>query len=273
MRSFYHFLTFDGKGKYPIYLNNSAVSEMMGCGKVAEAFEKATGVKFGQASADGLFSLNLTSCIGMSDQEPAALIGDVPFTLLDENKAVAIINGLKAGKSPQQLVDEIGYGDGNNASPLIKSMVKNNLNKKGEVLFSAMDRGAAIKKAVTMTPDDVIEEVKVAKLRGRGGAGFPTGMKWDFCKRAKGDKHYVFCNADEGEPGTFTDRVLLTETPDLVFEGMTVAGYAIGSDEACFTCVMNTRTLWLSSRTYSLKDAPMAFWVTKLPAKMVFLSI
>ena len=231
VRSFYHFLSFNGKGSNAIYLNNSAVSEMMGCEKVAEAFEKAAGIKFGETTADGLLSLNLTSCIGMSDQEPAALVGDVPFTQLDEDKAKAIVDGLKAGKSPQQMVDEMGYGDGNNAGSFIKSMVKNNLNKKGEVLFAEMDRGAAIKKAVTMSQDDVIEEVKVAKLRGRGGAGFPTGMKWDFCKRAQGNKHYVFCNADEGEPGTFTDRVLLTETPDLVFEGMTVAGYAIGSDE------------------------------------------
>ncbi len=68
-------------------------------------------------------------------------------------------------------------------------------------------------------------------MRGRGGAGFPTGLKWEFCRRAKGSKHYVVCNADEGEPGTFKDRVILTEKPELVFEGMALAGYAIGGDE------------------------------------------
>ena len=60
-------------------------------------------------------------------------------------------------------------------------------------------------------PKTVIEEVKKSGLRGRGGAGFPTAMKWDFCRKAEGDKHYVVCNADEGEPGTFKDRVILTE--------------------------------------------------------------
>ncbi|HUU26612.1 MAG TPA: NAD(P)H-dependent oxidoreductase subunit E [archaeon] len=227
--SFYHFLRWEKAGRYPIYLNNSVVSEMMGSDQVAAAFEEAAGVKFGETTADGLISLAATSCIGMSDQEPAALIGNVPFTSLTPDKAHRIVNGLRAGKTPQQLVDESGYGDGNNANPLVRSEVKNNLRKKGQVLFSQMKRGAAIHKAVSMKPEEVIERVKVSKLRGRGGAGFPTGLKWDFCRRAAGERHYVFCNADEGEPGTFTDRVLLTENPNLVFEGMTIAGYAIGS--------------------------------------------
>jgi [NiFe] hydrogenase diaphorase moiety large subunit len=72
--------------------------------------------------------------------------------------------------------------------------------------------------------------VKESNLRGRGGAGFPTGMKWDFCSREAGD-HYVLCNADEGEPGTFKDRVLLTERAHMIFEGMAIGGYAIGAKE------------------------------------------
>ena len=80
-----------------------------------------------------------------------------------------------------------------------------------------------------MSPAEVIREIKTARLRGRGGAGFPTGMKWEFTRAAGGDERYLICNADEGEPGTFKDRVILTERPDLLFEGMTVAGYAIGA--------------------------------------------
>lgn len=227
--SFYHFLSARSTGRYPIYLNNGAISEMMGFDEVARAFEEAAGIKFGEVDKDGLISLDTTSCIGMSDQEPAALVGGKPFTSLTAQKAREIVAGLKAGKTPQALVDEIGHGDGNNAVPLMRSMVRNNIRKKGAVLLSGMEKGAAIKKAVSLAPGQVIDEVKAAKLRGRGGAGFPTGMKWDFCSRAEGKRRYVFCNADEGEPGTFTDRVLLTEQPDLVFEGMTVAGYAIGS--------------------------------------------
>ena len=227
--SFYHFLSKEKLGRHQIYLNNSAVSEMMGFEEVAQAFKEAAGIDFGETTTDGLISLRKTSCIGMSDQEPAALIDNLPFTSLTLEKARKIIKGLKAGKSAEDLVKEFGYGDGNNTHPLVRAMVKNNLQKKGPVLFAKMKTGTAVRKAVSMTPDEVIEVVKQSMLRGRGGAGFPTGMKWDFCRRASEEPHYVFCNADEGEPGTFTDRVLLTENPDLVFDGMTVAGYAVGS--------------------------------------------
>jgi [NiFe] hydrogenase diaphorase moiety large subunit len=227
--SFYHFLSDKPVGRFPVYLNTSAISEMMGMAEVATAFEKAAGIKFGETSEDGLFSLQYTSCIGMNDQEPAALVGEVPFTSLTAQSATDIIEAIKSGKKPGELVEKYGLGDGNNANELVRSMVKNNLRKSGPVLFGERENGAAIRKAVTMTPDEVIDQVKASKLRGRGGAGFPTGMKWDFCRKAEGEKHFVFCNADEGEPGTFTNRVMLTEIPDLVFEGMTMAGYAIGS--------------------------------------------
>jgi [NiFe] hydrogenase diaphorase moiety large subunit len=75
----------------------------------------------------------------------------------------------------------------------------------------------------------VIEQISHSKLRGRGGAGFPTGLKWKLCRQSGSDAHHVICNADEGEPGTFKDRVLLTEIPDAVFDGMTIAGYALGA--------------------------------------------
>ncbi|MCH4157182.1 MAG: NADH-quinone oxidoreductase subunit NuoF [Acidaminococcaceae bacterium] len=84
----------------------------------------------------------------------------------------------------------------------------------------------------TMTPEQVIEEVKKSGLRGRGGAGFPTGMKWQFAHGAKGDKKYIICNADEGDPGAFMDRSVLEGDPHAVLEGMAIGAYAIGADEA-----------------------------------------
>jgi NADH:ubiquinone oxidoreductase subunit F (NADH-binding)/NAD-dependent dihydropyrimidine dehydrogenase PreA subunit len=83
-----------------------------------------------------------------------------------------------------------------------------------------------------MTPEQVIEEIKKSGLRGRGGAGFPTGMKWQFCHQAKGDKKYIICNADEGDPGAFMDRSVLEGDPHAVLEGMAIGAYAIGADEA-----------------------------------------
>ncbi|MFC1926031.1 NADH-quinone oxidoreductase subunit F, partial [Chloroflexota bacterium] len=90
----------------------------------------------------------------------------------------------------------------------------------------------ALKKAVTeMTPEQVIEEVKNSGLRGRGGAGFPTWRKWEFCRNARGEQKYIICNADEGDPGAFMDRSILEADPHAVIEGLSIAGYAIGASE------------------------------------------
>jgi len=96
----------------------------------------------------------------------------------------------------------------------------------------AMDAYKAIEKAIkTMTPEQVIEEVLNSGLRGRGGAGFPTGMKWKFARASQDSKKYIVCNADEGDPGAFMDRSVLEGDPHSVIEGMMIAGYAIGADE------------------------------------------
>lgn len=131
------------------------------------------------------------------------------------------------GKSVTDLINS--YGEGHNQDNLIHSMTTNNLLRRGRVIFSSHKEGLALEKAVQMTPDDVIEEVKESNLRGRGGAGFPTGLKWMYCRKVDSNEKYVMCNADEGEPGTFKDRVILTEVPQLLFEGMAIAGYAIGA--------------------------------------------
>ena len=83
-----------------------------------------------------------------------------------------------------------------------------------------------LKKALSMQPDDIINEVKRSNLRGRGGAGFPTGLKWSFMPKGEGQKYFV-CNADEGEPGTFKDRYIMSENPHQLIEGMVIGGYAI----------------------------------------------
>lgn len=87
-----------------------------------------------------------------------------------------------------------------------------------------------------MTPEQVVEEMKKTGLRGRGGGGFPTGMKWMFCAKSPGDKKYVICNADEGDPGAFMDRSILEGDPHAVLEGMMICAYAIGADEGYIYC-------------------------------------
>jgi [NiFe] hydrogenase diaphorase moiety large subunit len=227
--TFYHFFSSRPRGTYAVYLNDNIVSVMKGRAAVAAAFEKAAGCKFGETTADGRIGLHSTSCIGMNDQEPSALINGVVFTSLTPAKVKVIVEGLKAGMDVRAMVAV--FGDGANASKLVRSMVKNNIRKEGPVILAPFRSGTAVKKAVRMKPEDVIAEVKKANLLGRGGAGFPTGLKWEFCRREQGEARYVVCNADEGEPGTFKDRVILTERPHLLFEGMAIAGYALGAKE------------------------------------------
>jgi [NiFe] hydrogenase diaphorase moiety large subunit len=106
-------------------------------------------------------------------------------------------------------------------------MIKSFVDKK--LTFREIDPEKGLRAAIEKTPEEVIEEVTASMLKGRGGAGFPTGAKWKFCRKARGGQKYVVCNADEGEPGTFKDRVILTRFPHLVFAGMTIAARAVGA--------------------------------------------
>jgi [NiFe] hydrogenase diaphorase moiety large subunit len=227
--SFYAFLSTRPKGKVVIRLCDDIIDEMRGSARVAEAFEKELGISFGETTPDGKISLEYTPCIGMCDQAPAALVNDVVVTEVSSDRVHEMVNELRQHMDPTRLVKK--FGDGNNAHQLVNAMVENNIRLPGPIVFSPLNRGEAIRKALAMTPAEVIRDIKTARLRGRGGAGFPTGMKWEFARAATGTKRYVLCNADEGEPGTFKDRVILTERADRVFAGMTIAGYAIGAEE------------------------------------------
>ncbi|MBN2324557.1 MAG: NAD(P)H-dependent oxidoreductase subunit E [Spirochaetes bacterium] len=222
MVSFYYFLSREQKGKSVIRLSDSVVDRMSGNREVAKAFEKAAGIPFGGTTADGAITLEYTSDIGMCDQAPAALVNGMVMTKLCPEDVPRIVDGLKKGKPPGEKAKDGVRPD---------ARVDLNLIQPGEVIFSPVERGAAVRAMANLSPEEVIDTVTKSGLRGRGGAGFPTGMKWSFCRKAKGEQHYVICNADEGEPGTFKDRVVLTEVPDLLFAGMTIAGYAIGAAE------------------------------------------
>jgi [NiFe] hydrogenase diaphorase moiety large subunit len=231
--SFYSFLYSEPQGLVRIRLCNDVPDMMKGAARIATELEEELGIKVGETTPDGKFSLEYTSCIGLSDQAPAALVNDLMVPRLGPGTARRGVQILKDRGELKELNRVLirNYGDGNNAHDLVRSACSNNLRRAGEVIFAEMDRGAALEKALAMSPVEVIREIKTSRLRGRGGAGFPTGMKWEFTRAAEGDRHYLICNADEGEPGTFKDRVILTERPDLLFEGMTVGGYAIGAEE------------------------------------------
>jgi len=139
-------------------------------------------------------------------------------------QALAVMSGERIDGIP--LFDEL---------PMMKGQVRIVLRNCGLIdpnniyHYIARDGYEGLAKALQMTPEEVIEEVKKSGLRGRGGAGFPTGVKWGFCRKSPGDEKYMICNADEGDPGAFMDRSVIESDPHSVLEGMAIAAYAIGA--------------------------------------------
>ena len=225
MVSFYAFLDRESRGRNRIRLSKTPISRMKGAKAVARAFEDQLGISLGETTPDGMFTLEWTSDIGMADQEPAALINGVVLTELTPGDVPQIIAALRGAGG------EVPAYPPHAAQTLLLpcQKVRPSLVQPGPLLSGPLGNADGINAGLALTPDKVIEQITNSKLRGRGGAGFLTGMKWRLTRKAVGEDHYVVCNADEGEPGTFKDRVLLSEFPDLVFDGMTVAGYALGA--------------------------------------------
>jgi len=225
--SFYAFFNRLPRGRFHIFFSRTPVSLMKGAREVAAAFAAATGAQIGAVSPDGAFSLAWAADLGMADQEPSALVNGAAVVRLSPADAPGIVAALKGADGKASGLPLFG-GDGA-AQSLPQARIADSLVEPGPALFDAEATGDGLRRALERPPDEVVKEISKAKLRGRGGAGFPTGLKWKLCRQGKGDRRFVVCNADEGEPGTFKDRVLLTRAPDLVFEGMTIAAHAIGA--------------------------------------------
>lgn len=240
--SFYAFFERDAGADVTIRLSTCPMCSSPHGNEVADAFATALGISFGEATPDGKIALKRTSCIGMCDQGAAALINGTVFTRILPSDVTGIARAL-VGPARKMLPPLPTPGAGAKFSP--HAQVESSLRQPGPVLFQPVIRGRSLWKALTMSPDEVIAEVATSGLRGRGGAGFPTATKWKATRNSTGGQaRYVICNADEGEPGTFKDRVLLTEMPDLVFEGMTIAGYALSAAEGIVYLRAEYAYLW-----------------------------
>ncbi len=211
--TFYSFLNPEKRGKFRIYLCQTICCDMQGKAEIAKELEKELGIKFGETTEDGLFSLEYTNCIGMCDQGPALLVNEKVFVKVTPQMIKEIIEGCRLQKKEK----------------LPQSNPINFLKILPDGLFSNVIPESGLKKALSIGRGETIKAITDSGLKGRGGAGFTTGVKWNLTAVAKDPVKFVVCNADEGEPGTFKDRVLLSNYADLVFEGMTIGGYAIGA--------------------------------------------
>ncbi len=256
--SFYHFFQRRPAGRYPIYLNTSITAQHAGYAAVRRALEKATGAKWGEVSPDGLFGLYDTSCIGLSDLEPAALIDFHPFTQLTPIKVDGIIRQLRAGSRPEDLADEVPHH--------IRYVPPGDR----AVLLRPSQPGQTLERLQTCSPTEALTEIEQSGLRGMGGAFFPIGAKWRLCREQPARPKYVLCNADEGEPGTFKDRVLMQSHPELMIDGMILAAYCIGAEEGIL--YLRAEYRWLLPQLEALLERYRAAgWLGKnLPAQTPF---
>ena len=187
-------------------------------------------------------ALKKTSCIGICFQEPIVeVVADgvkTVFGKVDVAFAEKLLDGVKSGKLPE--INRIFDDEGTKSfvGPQVKIALKNcgKIDPENIDEYIATGGYEGIRKALTMSGDEVINLLKESGLKGRGGAGFLTGQKWAFLKGAKGDKKYLVCNADEGDPGAFMDRAILEGDPHSVIEGMLIGAWATGADEGYIYC-------------------------------------
>ena len=213
-----------------------------GSHKLMEHFEKALKDK----GLEEEVKVIRTGCFGLCEMGPVVVVypeGAFYARVKDENVEEIVSEHLMKGR----VVTSLLYHDKTTAHNAVTSLEKVDFYKKQMRValrncgvidpenideYIAVDGYKGLTKVLTeMTPEEVIAEVSKSGLRGRGGAGFPTGKKWEFTAKAQGDQKYVCCNADEGDPGAFMDRSVLEGDPHAVIEAMEIAGYAVGATQ------------------------------------------
>ena len=240
---FYSFLYDQPVGQYRLLFSDNITDRMLGNQDLLDYLCNKLWLERGHVSEDGLVSIDTTSCTGLCDQGPALLVNGWAIPRLSRERldqiAELVLQKLPVPQWPRELFvieDNIRRAD----------VLLDNTLQPGDGLRVALAHvcvpGSAVEAAANerswregipsvelCAPLATLEQIKNSNLRGRGGAGFTTGLKWEACRNAPGEPRYVVCNADEGEPGTFKDRVLLSAQADLLFEGMTVCAYAVNA--------------------------------------------
>jgi NADH-quinone oxidoreductase subunit F len=194
---------------------------MAGGPSVARAIEERLGLRPGETSADGAITLETVPCLGMCEHAPNALNGDRPAGDLTLDAVDAFLSGEYPEPEPKI------YG-----GPLVKLARAGKIDPTSLADFEKYGGYKGLRKALGLTPEEIIATLKSSDVLGRGGAMFPVGLKWEMTRNAPGhpaEKHIV-ANADESEPGTFKDRALMEQDPFSLLEAMTVAAYAVGAE-------------------------------------------
>lgn len=224
-------------GKIKILVGMASCGIAAGAGDVYQALEKKI------ADSDLPIELEKTGCIGACYKEPLVEVRapGMPWVIYSDFSPKKIDALFEQHLQQHQVIEDwvlIGDQIQSPESELFRKQVRIVLRNAGKINpekiedYVAKSGYRAIQKVIFhMKPEEVIEEIKSSGLRGRGGAGFPTGIKWQFARQSPGKEKFVICNGDEGDPGAFMDRNVMESDPHSVLEGMLIAGYAIGASE------------------------------------------
>jgi len=204
---FYGFLTTQPPKAYRLLLSNNLTDQWLGQGN-----------NFDRLSSLNNLDLAYTSCTGLCDQGPAGLINGLPLTRLNDQRC-------------QQVAEAIQESVPVSDWPVEWFQVTETIQQSGPLLELRPKPGELLASCLAMGVEAFMAELKTSGLQGRGGAGFSTWQKWDSCRNEAAPTKYLVCNADEGEPGTFKDRLLLAEYADLLIAGMTIGAWATGANQ------------------------------------------
>ncbi|HNZ32800.1 MAG TPA: NADH-quinone oxidoreductase subunit NuoF [Candidatus Cloacimonas sp.] len=228
-------------------MNNIIVKVgLASCGVAAGAKEVYNALKQYLKENDKPVTLKKTACIGMCFEEPivqfeGSELGSIHIGKARPETIISILEDYIAGKAPAEniiLAEKLPSRHNDLLANQQRIVLRNCGIIDPECIedYEARDGYKALQKALSMDRDAIIDEIKKSGLRGRGGAGFPTGVKWQLCAKEVSAKKYVICNADEGDPGAFMDRSTLEGDPHSVIEGMIIGAYAIGANEGYIYC-------------------------------------
>ncbi|HTX13869.1 MAG TPA: NADH-quinone oxidoreductase subunit NuoF [Candidatus Baltobacteraceae bacterium] len=231
--AYYSMLHRKPMGRYHIQVCTNISCMLRGGNELYQHVQKRLGIGNKEVSPSGTFSLEEVECMGACTGAPALQVNYDFHENLDPAKVDAILEQLEAGKLPKPVPVLSGALHERNPAEVLIISKRFGIPNSTKIDTYLQNGGyKALEKALKqMTPDSIIEEVKKSALRGRGGAGFPTGMKWSFVPKDTSKPKYVLCNADESEPGTSKDRPLMELDPHQMIEGTVIAGRAIGSHQ------------------------------------------
>ena len=218
-------------GKYHVQVCTNVSCMLRGGREVYDFIQKKLEVGHKETTADGMFSLEEVECIGACTAAPAMQVNYDYYENLTPTRANQLLDQFDTQRQPPASAPTGGSVHPRHPAevPVISRLFGVPDSHRLEV-YLQHDGYKGLERAVNeLTPDQVIEEVKKSNLRGRGGAGFPTGMKWSFVPKESAKPKYILCNADESEPGTCKDRPLMEMVPHQLIEGIVIAGRACGA--------------------------------------------